>query len=185
MLANTRQEGVRGSEGIDLLFPKLGTGWKRLVSLTPRPLYLWWKIPCHPFYREVRWHSSRSRRCGEDIKLLLIPGFKPRILVTKLINCSGHPLLYVGVSLPLNGAPCVCRLIICNGVTVPVPSWCSVIRQRLSSIIILRYYEIQKVWTCEFSFVATFIVRVEWFMRYSLAWASCYWFLPVIFLFTF
>jgi hypothetical protein len=54
-------EGVWGSGCIDPYFLYLGTGWRCVVSFTPRPLY-----PGYPLDRRFSGPQSRSGRFGEE-----------------------------------------------------------------------------------------------------------------------
>jgi len=55
-----RREHVLGSEGVAPRIPNLGTRWRSVVSLTPRPLYSRGKSPRHPLDRKMGGPQSRS-----------------------------------------------------------------------------------------------------------------------------
>jgi hypothetical protein len=55
-----------GSGGIAPRIFELGSRWRWVVSLTPRPLYLQGKNPWYPFDRRLGGPQSRSGRGGEE-----------------------------------------------------------------------------------------------------------------------
>jgi hypothetical protein len=59
-------EGVSGSGCIDPHLLDLGTSWRRVVSLTPRPLYPQGKSTRCPLDRRLGGPQSRSERRGEN-----------------------------------------------------------------------------------------------------------------------
>jgi hypothetical protein len=73
-----------GSGGIAPRILNFSTRWRRVVSFTPRPLYLRGKSPRHPLGRRLGGPQSRSWRGGEE---------KPH-------HCSSRPVrshLYLGL----------------------------------------------------------------------------------------
>jgi hypothetical protein len=57
----------------------LGTRWKYVVSLTPRPLYLLGRNPRCPLNRSLGGLQGRYGRCGAEKILLLLPGIEARL----------------------------------------------------------------------------------------------------------
>jgi hypothetical protein len=70
--------GQRGSRGRALLFHDLGTRWRWVVSVTPRPPLPPGKAR-YPFYRRLGGPQGRS---GRVRKLSSPPGFDPRAVLT-------------------------------------------------------------------------------------------------------
>jgi len=58
-----------GNGGSALRIPSLGTRWRRMVSLTPRPLYLRGKNPWYPLNRRLGGPQSRSGRSDREKSL--------------------------------------------------------------------------------------------------------------------
>jgi hypothetical protein len=58
-------------------FFDLGTGWRWVVSFTPRPLYLQGKRPWYPLDRRLGGPQSRSGRDGEEKNSQPPPGIEP------------------------------------------------------------------------------------------------------------
>jgi hypothetical protein len=58
----------------------LGTRWRRVVCVTPRPLYSQGKSPWYPSYRRMGGPQSRSERGGEGKNSQPLPGLEPRIV---------------------------------------------------------------------------------------------------------
>jgi hypothetical protein len=61
-----RLEIVWGSGDIASHNLNVATGWKWLVSFTPRPLHPQGKSPHHPLGRRVVGFQNRKARCGES-----------------------------------------------------------------------------------------------------------------------
>jgi hypothetical protein len=90
----------------------LGTRWRWVVSLTPRPLY-----PRYPLDRRLGGPQSRSGRSGEEKNLLPLPEIEPRLSspvpVAVLTYCTRNtcvnfclqPLLIICIC-PINSGIC-------------------------------------------------------------------------------
>jgi hypothetical protein len=58
-----------------------------VVSFTPPYLFtLKDRVPWYPFYRRLGGPQSRSGSCGEEKNFLLLPGIKPRLLVSNFMK---------------------------------------------------------------------------------------------------
>jgi hypothetical protein len=57
----------------------LGTRWRRVVSFTPRPLYLQGKSPWYSLDRRLGGPQSRSERGGDEKNSQPLPGLDPLI----------------------------------------------------------------------------------------------------------
>jgi hypothetical protein len=68
----------------------LSTGWRWLVSFTPRALYSRGKSPLYPLYRRLGGPQSRSGHCGVEKNLLQLPGIEPcrPVRSPSLYQCS-------------------------------------------------------------------------------------------------
>jgi hypothetical protein len=70
-----------GSEGITPRILDLGTRWRRVVSVTARPLYLQGKSPWrYPFDRRLGGPQSRSERGDEEKNSQPLPGLEHPII---------------------------------------------------------------------------------------------------------
>jgi hypothetical protein len=65
------------------LFFDLGTRWRWVVSVTPRPLYPQGKGPWYPLEWRLGEPQSRSRIGGEEKNSQPLPGFEPPIIQPK------------------------------------------------------------------------------------------------------
>jgi hypothetical protein len=73
-------EGYWGSGSIAPRIFYLGTRWRWVVSLTPRPLYLQGNSPWYPLERRLREPQSRSGRGGEEKHSQPLSGQQPLII---------------------------------------------------------------------------------------------------------
>jgi hypothetical protein len=69
-----------GNSGIVPLILDLGTRWRWVVSLTPRPLYPQGKSPRYPLERRLGVPYSRSGRGGEEKNSQPLPELEPPII---------------------------------------------------------------------------------------------------------
>jgi hypothetical protein len=77
----SRHEGVSGSSrGIAPRILDLGTRWRWMVSLTPRPLYPQGKSPWYPLDRRLSGPQSRSGRGRAEKNSRPLPGLEPPII---------------------------------------------------------------------------------------------------------
>ena len=86
------RRAYRGNGGIAPRSLKLGTSWRWLVTMTPRPLYPWRKRFLYPLNRRrVGEPQRRCRTFGEQINLFYVPGLEPRAVypvVCQYANCG-------------------------------------------------------------------------------------------------
>jgi hypothetical protein len=66
----------------------LGTGWRWVVSFTPRPLHPQEKSPWYPLDRKLGWPQSQSGRGGEEKISQPLPGLKPPISQPVAHRCT-------------------------------------------------------------------------------------------------
>jgi hypothetical protein len=69
-----------GSGSIAPRILDLGTSWRCVVSLTPRPLYPQGKSPWYPLDRRLGGPQSRSGRGGEEKNSQPLSGLEPLII---------------------------------------------------------------------------------------------------------
>jgi hypothetical protein len=72
-----RHEDVLESRGIAPRILDLGTRWRFVVSLTPRPLYSQGKSPRYPLDRRPGGPHNRTERGGEEKNSQPEPGIEP------------------------------------------------------------------------------------------------------------
>jgi hypothetical protein len=77
-----------GSRGIAPLILDLITGWRWVVSFTPRPLYLQWKSPWYPLDKRLGGPQSQSERGGEERNFQPLLEFEPPIIQPVTQRCT-------------------------------------------------------------------------------------------------
>jgi hypothetical protein len=85
------RKAYRGMDFLDL-----GTGWKRLVSFTSRPLYPWGNSPQYPFDRRLGGHRAGLDNV-EKRKFLTLPQLELRHLGHSVRRQSLYRLSYPGL----------------------------------------------------------------------------------------
>jgi hypothetical protein len=82
-----RHGGLLASGGIAPRID-LGTGWRWVVSSTPRPLYRRVADPQYPLDRRLGGSQSRSGRGGEETNSQPLPGLEPPMIQPVAQRCS-------------------------------------------------------------------------------------------------
>jgi hypothetical protein len=69
-----------GSEGIGPRILNIGTGWRWVVSFTPRPLYPQEKSPWYPLDRRLGGTQNRTGCGGGEKNSQPLPGLEPPVI---------------------------------------------------------------------------------------------------------